>query len=83
MYLQDHSKNKLVLSLQKKIVKIFNLKGETIGETQIPKIFETPLRQDVIKRAVLSSHSKRLQPQGQVHDELLFELPLEEVEELL
>jgi large subunit ribosomal protein L4e len=64
MYLQDHLKNRLVIDLQKKTVKIFNLKGETIGKTKVPIIFETPLRQDVIKRTVLSLQSKRLQPQG-------------------
>ncbi len=47
-----------------KTAKIFNLKGKPIGKTILPNVFKTPLRPDVIKRAVLAIQSKRLQPQG-------------------
>ena len=48
----------------KKTAKIFNLEGKPIGKTTLPRVFATPLRPDVIKRAVLSIQSHRLQPQG-------------------
>lgn len=43
---------------------IFNLEGKPTGKTSLPSVFETPLRPDVIKRAVLSIQSHRRQPQG-------------------
>jgi len=48
----------------KKIVKIFDLQGKPVDKTTLPAVFETPLRTDVIKRAVLAIQSSRLQPQG-------------------
>jgi large subunit ribosomal protein L4e len=48
----------------KKTAKIFDLQGKPIGKTTLPAVFETPLRPDVIKRAVLAIQSSRLQPQG-------------------
>ena len=48
----------------KKTTKIFNLEGKPIGKTTLPPVFATPLRPDVIKRAVLAIQSKRFQPQG-------------------
>ena len=48
----------------KKTAKIYNLKGKPAGKTTLPAIFATPLRPDIIKRAVLASQSNRLQPQG-------------------
>jgi large subunit ribosomal protein L4e len=47
-----------------KTAKIFDLEGKPAGKTTLPTIFETPLRPDVIKRAVLAIQSSRLQPQG-------------------
>jgi large subunit ribosomal protein L4e len=47
-----------------KTAKIFDLEGKAIGKTNLPNVFETPLRPDVIKRAVLAIQSSRLQPQG-------------------
>ena len=47
-----------------KTANIFNLKGKPTGKTPLPAIFETPLRPDIIKRAVLAIQSNRLQPQG-------------------
>ena len=45
-------------------VEIFDLQGKSAGKTKLPNIFSTPLRPDVIKRAVLAIQSNRLQPQG-------------------
>src|SRR4030042_5172452 len=50
--------------MPKKTVKIFDLEGKQAGKMELPPIFETPLRPDVIKRAVLSIQSHRIQPQG-------------------
>jgi large subunit ribosomal protein L4e len=48
----------------KKTVKIFDLQGKPIGKATLPDVFATPLRPDVIKRAVLAIQSSRRQPQG-------------------
>jgi large subunit ribosomal protein L4e len=48
----------------KRTAKIFNLEGKPIGKIELPPIFGTPLRPDVIRRAVLAIQSNRLQPQG-------------------
>ena len=48
----------------KKTAKIFDLQGKAAGKAMLPPIFATPLRPDVIKRAVLAIQSSRLQPQG-------------------
>jgi len=45
-------------------VETFDLQGKSAGKTKLPSIFSTPLRPDVIKRAVLAIQSSRLQPQG-------------------
>jgi len=50
--------------LTKRTAQIFNLEGKPTGKIDLPAIFETPLRPDVIKRAVLSIQSHRIQPQG-------------------
>ena len=47
-----------------KNAEIFDLQGKPTGKTTLPNIFSTPLRPDVIKRAVLAIQSSRLQPQG-------------------
>lgn len=44
--------------------KIFNLKGEAIGKVRLPPVFKTPLRPDVIRRAIVTIQSHRFQPQG-------------------
>lgn len=49
---------------EQKTAKIFDLQGESTGNVTLPQVFSTPLRPDVIKRAVLSIQSSRLQPQG-------------------
>jgi len=48
----------------KATTKIFNLDGKAIDKIKVPKIFKTPLRRDVIKRAVVTLQSHRFQPQG-------------------
>jgi large subunit ribosomal protein L4e len=48
----------------KKTAKLFNLEGKSIGKIELPPVFATPLRPDVIKRAVLAIQSTRFQPQG-------------------
>ncbi len=48
----------------KKAVKVFNLEGKAVGKIDLPPVFATPLRPDVIKRAVLALQSSRIQPQG-------------------
>ena len=48
----------------KKTAKVFNLEGKPIGKVNLPSVFGTPLRPDVIKRAVLAIQSTRIQPQG-------------------
>jgi large subunit ribosomal protein L4e len=50
--------------MAKKTVKIFDLTGKPIKKITLPKVFETPLRPDVIKRAVTAIQSSRFQPQG-------------------
>jgi len=44
--------------------KIFDLQGKAVGKVKLPSIFMTPLRPDVIKRAVVAIQSHRYQPQG-------------------
>ena len=44
--------------------KVFNLKGEEVSQLNLPQIFNTPTRPDVIKRAVVTIQSHRIQPQG-------------------
>jgi large subunit ribosomal protein L4e len=48
----------------KKAAKVFNLEGKAVGKIDLPPIFATPLRPDVIKRAVIALQSSRIQPQG-------------------
>ena len=50
--------------MTKKSAKIFNLEGKPVGKVDLPMVFATPLRPDVIKRAVLAIQSTRFQPQG-------------------
>jgi len=50
--------------MAKKTVKVFNLEGKSTRKIELPPVFATPLRPDVIKRAVLAIQSSRFQPQG-------------------
>ena len=44
--------------------KIFDLKGKEVSQLNLPQIFNTPSRPDVIKRAVVAIQSHKYQPQG-------------------
>ena len=44
--------------------RIFSLDGKATGEAELPKVFATPHRPDVIKRAVLAERSRQRQPYG-------------------
>ena len=46
------------------MVDILALNGTKLRELELPKVFETQYRPDLIRRAVLSEQSKRKQPQG-------------------
>jgi len=50
--------------MAKRTVKVFNLEGKSTRKMKLPPVFATPLRPDVIKRAVLAIQSSRFQPQG-------------------
>ncbi|MCL2475549.1 50S ribosomal protein L4 [Candidatus Bathycorpusculum sp.] len=50
--------------MAQKTAEIFDLQGKAKGTITLPAVFQTPLRPDVIKRAVLAIQSKRIQPQG-------------------
>jgi large subunit ribosomal protein L4e len=52
------------MPITKKTANIYNLQGKASAKTTLPTIFATPLRPDIIKRAVLATQSNRLQPQG-------------------
>ncbi|MFX0169125.1 MAG: 50S ribosomal protein L4 [Candidatus Hodarchaeota archaeon] len=45
-------------------VKILTLDGKKKGAVTLPSVFETPLRRDIIKRAVLAKQSAGFQPHG-------------------
>ncbi|MGD8505910.1 MAG: 50S ribosomal protein L4 [Candidatus Bathyarchaeota archaeon] len=48
----------------KRAAKIFNLEGKSKDKISLPAVFKTPIRPDVIKRAVVALQSHRFQPQG-------------------
>ncbi len=50
--------------MAEKTAEIFDLQGKATGKITLPSVFSTPVRPDVIKRAVLAIQSNRLQPQG-------------------
>jgi large subunit ribosomal protein L4e len=50
--------------MPKRTAKVFSLEGKNVGKIELPAVFATPLRPDVIKRAVLAIQSSRFQPQG-------------------
>jgi large subunit ribosomal protein L4e len=49
---------------QPKTAKIYNLNGKATTKTTLPTAFSTPLRPDIVKRAVLAIQSRSRQPQG-------------------
>jgi large subunit ribosomal protein L4e len=50
--------------MTQKTAEIFDLQGKATSKINLPQVFSTPLRPDVIKRAVLAIQSNRRQPQG-------------------
>jgi len=48
----------------KTTTRVFDLSGKSVGKIELPIIFATPIRPDVIKRAVLAIQSSNIQPQG-------------------
>ncbi|MBI2005275.1 MAG: 50S ribosomal protein L4 [Candidatus Aenigmarchaeota archaeon] len=42
-------------------VNVLDLEGRQIGKIKLPKVFEEPVREDIVSRAVLSSQSNRRQ----------------------
>lgn len=47
-----------------KKVPIYNLNASTIGEIELPEIFSTPYRPDIINRAYIALSTHKIQPQG-------------------
>ncbi len=45
-------------------VGVYSVAGEKIEEIELPQVFNTPVRVDLIKRAVVAQQSHRLQPYG-------------------
>ncbi len=45
-------------------VPVLSLANEKVDEIELPRVFETPVRPDVIKRAVIAQQSHGFQPQG-------------------
>ncbi|MCW8801965.1 MAG: 50S ribosomal protein L4, partial [Candidatus Bathyarchaeota archaeon] len=44
--------------------KVFDLNGKEVNQLNLPQIFNTASRPDVIKRAVVTIQSHKYQPQG-------------------
>jgi large subunit ribosomal protein L4e len=47
-----------------KTVEVYDAEGKAVGKVAVPPFFETPVRPDLIKRAVLAIQSHMFQPQG-------------------
>lgn len=47
-----------------KSVQVYDIQGNPKETIDLPRIFQTPLRVDIIKRAVLAQQSHQIQPQG-------------------
>ena len=45
-------------------IKVYSLEGEVVEEIELPEIFMEVFRPDLIKRAVISSQTARIQPWG-------------------
>ncbi|WP_456472617.1 50S ribosomal protein L4 [Methanocaldococcus sp.] len=46
------------------MAKIYNLEGEIIKEIELPEVFNTEYRPDLIRRAFISAFTAKLQPKG-------------------
>jgi large subunit ribosomal protein L4e len=47
-----------------KTVDVYDIEGKAVGKVELPQFFDTPLRSDLIKRAVVAIQSHMFQPQG-------------------
>jgi large subunit ribosomal protein L4e len=47
-----------------KTVDIYDIEGKSVGKVELPSFFETPIRSDLIRRAVVAIQSHMFQPQG-------------------
>ncbi|MCD6509319.1 MAG: 50S ribosomal protein L4 [Thermoprotei archaeon] len=47
-----------------KVIEVYDLNREAVDKVKLPTVFETPVRRDIIRRAVISSITARIQPQG-------------------
>ncbi len=45
-------------------VNVYDLNGNVVSKVKLPEIFNTPVREDLIRRAFLSILTARIQPQG-------------------
>ncbi len=50
-----------------KTVRVIGKNGKQTGDVEVPGVFNTPARFDVIRRAVIAQQSRRFQPQGRNH----------------
>jgi large subunit ribosomal protein L4e len=53
-----------VSDVKQKKVSVYDLRGNVVSEIELPLIFNYPVRKDIIKRAVISALTARLQPKG-------------------
>jgi len=51
-------------TLDTRSAKVLDAEGKAVGEMTLPELFQTELRLDVIRKAVLAQQSHRFQPQG-------------------
>jgi large subunit ribosomal protein L4e len=50
--------------LTKKVVPVYSVEGASVGNLELPRFFDSPVRFDLIKRAVVSIQTAAYQPQG-------------------
>jgi len=50
--------------MSKTFASVFDLEGKKVGRIKIPSVFNTSIRPDVIKKAVVAIQTHRIQPQG-------------------
>jgi large subunit ribosomal protein L4e len=47
-----------------KTVSVYDTEGKSVGKVELPRFFETPVRSDLVRRAVVTIQSHMFQPQG-------------------
>lgn len=50
--------------MERLVAKVFNLEGKEVSTIELPEVFMTPFRPDVIRRVVVAIQTHRLQPKG-------------------